>query len=98
MAKAPIIVPVAGEYNIAFADSQIIKYTLAGILISISGFVAKWLFELIFKKQDSTEMKLSELIKLVTKIDAHQSYLDRVTVKKEDILLIIRQEIKYHEE
>ncbi len=96
-AKSPVILPVAGDYNIAVSDINFIKYTLAGILISILGFIGKWIFERIFSKQDSTDVKLAEVLKIVHKIDANQSYLERVTVKKEDLLLIIRQEIQYHE-
>lgn len=93
----PIILPVSGNYNIAIEDIQFIKYTLAGILISALGFVGKWVVSLFFKKQDSVDMRLDTVIEALTRLESNVGYLERHTVKKEDLLLVIRQEIQYRD-
>lgn len=96
--SGPVIIPVAGDYNIAFTDIQYIKYTLSTIALAALGFVAKYIFELVFKRQDSVEIRLDKVIDALTRLETNFSHLERHAVKKEDLLLIIRQEIQYHEE
>lgn len=91
----PIVLPVAGDYNIAFSDIQFIKYTLAGILLSTFGFIAKYIFEMIFKKQDGVDLRLDKVIESLTRLEGNVSYLERHTVKKEDLIMLVRSELKY---
>ncbi len=94
-AKGPVVVPVTGNYNVAFEDIQFIKYTLASILLAALGFIIKGIVSLFFKKQDSDGLKLDRVIEAITRLEGNVSYLERHTVKKEDLIMLVRTELNY---
>ncbi len=96
-ARGPVVLPVAGDYNIAFSDVQFIKYTLSGILLSVLGFILKWAFELIFKKQSSVDSRLEKIVDSLSRLETKFEHLDRHAVRKEDLLVFVRAEMQYRE-
>ncbi len=92
LAKSPALFPV-GENSYVAGDIEFIKKLLMAILTGVVGLI----ISRFFKRQDSSEVKMDEVIKIVTKLESSVTYLERVTVKREDLSSLIREEMRYRE-
>lgn len=93
-----VIIPVGDDHYVAASDIVWIQRTLLGIFGGILVWLGKQIISLFFKKQDSTEHKLDEIMRAISRLEGNVTYLERTSVKKEDLVELVRREIKYREE
>ncbi len=96
-AKGPVIVPVTDNYNIAFSDVQFIKVTLATIAVGMLGFFCRWVFLLIFKNQDSADVKLDRISDQLARLEQNLIHIERHSVFREEVVEMIRSELEYRD-
>ncbi len=90
------IISTGNNHYVSY-EIDVIEKTLIGILLAVIGWLIAFIISRFIKGKDSNDRKLDELIKIVTKLDTKVDYLERISVKKEDITDLIRNEIKYRE-
>lgn len=94
---SPVIIPVGDSHYAAASDIEVIKNTLIGMLLTGIGWLVAFIITRFFKKQDSDDGKMDEIIKIMTRLETNVNYLERVTVKKEDLAAFIRTEMEYRD-
>ncbi len=98
VAHADNAIIATGDNRYVNYNIDVIEKTLIGILLTIIGWLIAFIISRFIKGKDSNDTKLDELIKIVTRLDTNVAYLERITVKREDLTDLIREEMKYREE
>ncbi len=97
VAHADNAIIATGDNHYVNYNIDVIEKTLIGILLTVIGWLIVFIISRFMKGKDSNDKKLDELIKIVTKLDTKVDYLERISVKREDITDLIRSEMKYRE-